>query len=73
MIRSSEAILSVPVPDDDYTALVNVMAVLYEIRERSQTADEMFEPLWKIIELLQAYDVEFSEETHIALQVCIPS
>lgn len=70
MIHESDAVLAVPVPEGDYDTLVRVMAVLYEIRERADTTDDMFEPLWQTIELLKICDVEFPEETHIALQVC---
>lgn len=68
-IIESDAILTIPVPEDDYDALVGVMGILKKIRDRQYETDEMFKPLWDTIDLLKHYDVEFTEETHIALQV----
>lgn len=59
-----------PVANGDYDALVRVMHVLYDIRERTNEIDDMFEPLWHTIDLLKTCDVEMPESAHIALQVC---
>lgn len=69
-IIESDAVLSVPVQDDDYEALIKVMAILKKIRDRQFETDEMFTPLWETIELLKTYEVEFTEETYLQLQVC---
>lgn len=55
--------------EDDYDTLVKVMAVLKQIRDRQAETDEIFTPLWETIELLKTYEVEFTEETYLALQV----
>ncbi|KAK6632535.1 hypothetical protein RUM43_013303 [Polyplax serrata] len=67
-IIESDAVLSVPVQDDDYEALIKVMAILKKIRDRQFETDEMFTPLWETIELLKTYEVEFTEETYLQLQ-----
>lgn len=61
----------ISVEEDNYDALVKVMAVLKKIRDRQNETDDMFKPLWDTIELLKEYDMDFTEETVIALQVII--
>ena len=68
-IIESDGVLLLPVEEGDYDALVRVMAVLKKIRDRQFETDEMFKPLRETIELLKTYEVEFSEETYIQLQV----
>ena len=57
------------VQEGDYEGLLRVMGFLYHVRERQVTTDEMFEPIKEIINMLKIYDVEFSEETYLKLQV----
>lgn len=68
-ITESEAVLLVTVEEDDYDTLIEVMAVLKRIRDRQYETDEMFTPLWETIELLKTYEVDFTEETYLQLQV----
>jgi dynein heavy chain len=58
-----------PVREGDYEGLLQVMGFLYHVRERQVTTNEMFEPIREIMDMLKAYDVEFSEETCLKLQV----
>jgi dynein heavy chain len=57
------------VHEGDYEGLLHVMGFLYHVRERQVTTDEMFEPIRETMDMLKAYDVEFSEETYLKLQV----
>ena len=68
-IIETEKTLLTPVEEGDYAGLLKVMGYLYQVRERTLKTDEMFEPLKGIMEMLKAYDVEFSEETYLQLQV----
>lgn len=68
-IVESDGILGLQVKEDDYNALVRVMGILKRIRDRMLETDEMFKPLWETIELLKTYEVEFTEDTYIQLQV----
>ena len=45
------------------------MGHLLNVRDRTATTDEMFEPLKQNIDLLKSYDHEMSEEVHQQLQV----
>jgi dynein heavy chain len=58
-----------PVQEGDYEGLLQVMGFLYHVRERQVTTDEMFEPVREKMDLLKGYDVEFSEETYLKLEV----
>lgn len=68
IIEADKALLT-PVEEGDYAGLLHVMGYLYQVRERSLKVQEMFEPLKEIMDMLQEYNVEFSEETHLQLQV----
>jgi dynein heavy chain len=57
------------VQEGDYEGLLQVMGFLYHVRERQVTTDEMFDPIKETMDMLKAYDVEFSEETYLKLQV----
>jgi dynein heavy chain len=57
------------VQEGDYLGLLQVMGFLYHVRERQVTTDEMFDPIKETMDMLKAYDVEFSEETYLKLQV----
>ncbi|PSN32950.1 Dynein beta chain [Blattella germanica] len=67
IIEADKALLT-PVEEGDYQGLLKVMGYLYKVRERTLKTDEMFEPLKEIMDMLKAYDVEFSEETYLQLQ-----
>jgi dynein heavy chain len=45
------------------------MGFLYHVRERQVATDEMFELVKEIMDMLKAYDFEFSEETYLKLEV----
>ncbi|PSN39336.1 Dynein beta chain [Blattella germanica] len=68
IIEADKALLT-PVEEGDYQGLLKVMGYLYKVRERTLKTDEMFEPLKEIMDMLKAYDVEFSEETYLQLQM----
>jgi dynein heavy chain len=68
-ITEADKGLLTPVQEGDYEGLLRVMGFLYHVRERQVTTDEMFEPIKEIINMLKIYDVEFSEETYLKLQV----
>lgn len=67
-IKVTTAGLGVDVEDGDYEGLVECMGNLLNVRGRSSTTDEMFEPLKQTIDLLKIYDHEMSEEVHQQLQ-----
>lgn len=58
-----------PVQEGDYRGLLRVMGFLYHVRERQVTTDEMFELVKEIMDMVKAYDVEFSEEIYLKLEV----
>jgi len=68
-ITEADRGLLTPVQEGDYEGLLRVMGFLYHVRERQVTTDVMFEPIKEIINMLKIYDVEFSEETYLKLQV----
>ena len=68
IIEADKSLLT-PVQEGDYAGLLKVMGYLYQVRERTLKTDEMFEPLKGIMDMLKAYDVEFSEETYLQFQV----
>jgi hypothetical protein len=68
-ITEADKGLLTPVQEGDYEGLICVMGFLYHVRERQVTTNEMFEPIKEIINMLKIYDVEFSEETYLKLQV----
>lgn len=59
-----------PVPEGDYEALVSVMGYLMNVKDRTATTDDMFQPLTETIELLKFYDMDIPEEVNVLLQVC---
>lgn len=59
------------VPEGDYEALVAIMGYLMNVKERSLTTDDMFQPLTETIELLKFYDMDIPEEVNVLLQVFI--
>lgn len=67
-IRSADEGLQQSVVEGDYTALVNVMGYLLNVKERQATTDEMFGPLRETIELLKFYDQDIPEEVNVWLQ-----
>lgn len=60
--------MSVTITEDDYSALLNIMGYLFKVKERMMATDAMFGPLRGIMDLLQTYGVEFSEEVYVKLQ-----
>ena len=68
-ITEADKGLLTSVQEGDYEGLLRVMGFLYHVRERQVTTDVMFEPIKEIINMLKIYDVEFSEETYLKLQV----
>ncbi|CAH0405196.1 unnamed protein product [Chilo suppressalis] len=67
-IRKADEGLMQPVPEGDYGALINVMGYLMNVKERTLTTDEMFQPLTETIELLKFYDMDIPEEVNVLLQ-----
>lgn len=59
-----------PVPEGNYEALVSVMGYLMNVKDRTATTDDMFQPLTETIELLKFYDMDIPEEVNVLLQVC---
>lgn len=59
------------VPEGDYEALVAIMGYLMNVKERSLTTDDMFQPLTDTIELLKFYDMDIPEEVNVLLQVTL--
>lgn len=68
-IKTTDAGLTKPVEEGDYSGLVDCMGYLFAVKDRQATTDEMFEPLKQTIELLKTYDQELPEEVHLQLQV----
>lgn len=60
-----------PVPEGDYDALVTVMGYLMNVKDRTATTDDMFQPLTETIELLKFYDMDIPEEVNVLLQVSV--
>ena len=54
--------------DADYDTLVSAMGVLFDIKNRTDETDNMFEPLHDTISLLSKYNVEVPDEIHTLLQ-----
>ncbi|CAG9581720.1 unnamed protein product [Danaus chrysippus] len=67
-IRKADEGLLQPVPEGDYEALVSVMGYLMNVKDRTLTTDDMFQPLTETIELLKFYDMDIPEEVNVLLQ-----
>lgn len=67
-IRQADEGLLQQVVEGDYARLVSVMAYLMNVKERTPTTDEMFEPMQETIDLLKYYDMDIPEEVHVLLQ-----
>ncbi|VVC95211.1 unnamed protein product, partial [Leptidea sinapis] len=67
-IREADEGLLQPVPEGDYEALVTVMGYLMNVKDRTLTTDDMFQPLTETIELLKFYDMDIPEEVNVLLQ-----
>lgn len=68
-IIEAEKGLMQPLDEGEYSNLVKIMSYLVNVRDRAIDTEFMFEPLQEIVELLQSYDIEFSEETYRLMQV----
>ena len=68
-IEAADKGLTQDVSKGDYNTLVEVMAMLGEVKERQEKTDEMFEPMKQTIELLRQYGQEMPDEVHQQLQV----
>lgn len=53
--------MKAPVTKDDLLMIIKIMSVLKDIKDREIFTDNMFEPLKNIVELLKAYEEEFSD------------
>ncbi|XP_045472902.1 dynein beta chain, ciliary-like isoform X2 [Harmonia axyridis] len=62
------AAMSITITEEDYSGLLTIMGYLFKVKERMLATDAMFGPLKDIMELLQTYGVEFSEEVYVKLQ-----
>lgn len=67
-IRKADEGLLQTVVEGDYNGLVNIMAYLMHVKERTMTTDEMFEPMQETIDLLKYYDMDIPEEVNVLLQ-----
>lgn len=67
-IRKADEGLLQTVKEGDYDTLVNIMAFLMQVKERTLTTDEMFEPMQETIDLLKFYDMDIPEEVNVLLQ-----
>lgn len=65
--KADEGLLQI-VKEGDYDGLVNIMAYLLHVKERTATTDEMFKPMKETIELLKYYDMDIPEEVNVYLQ-----
>jgi len=68
-IKEVDTELAKPLEDGGYDALVNVIGILYRMKDRQAATDEMFEPLKQAIELLKIYNQELPDEVYQHLQV----
>jgi len=68
-IKEVDTELAKPLVEGDYDALVNVIGILYRMKDRQAATDEMFEPLKQAIELLKIYNQELPDEVYQHLQV----
>ncbi|XP_025202252.1 dynein beta chain, ciliary-like, partial [Melanaphis sacchari] len=57
-----------PLEEGDYEGLVKIMGHLFNVRERQEEYDSMFEPIGEILHLLKVYDVEMPEDVYILKQ-----
>ena len=57
--------------ENDYTGLVNVMALIIAVRDRQAETDVMFEPLKQTIDMLKTCGVDMSEKVYNQLEVTI--
>ncbi|XP_074102149.1 dynein beta chain, ciliary [Cotesia typhae] len=53
-----------PILEEDYEGLLKTMYYLKEVRDKQYKIDGMFDPIKETINLLEQYQVEFSEQTH---------
>ncbi|KAK9886614.1 hypothetical protein WA026_017536 [Henosepilachna vigintioctopunctata] len=67
-IKEAIGAMTASIAEDDYAGLLHIMGYLFKVKERMAATDEMFAPLKGIMELLQSYGVEFSEEVYVQLQ-----
>jgi len=68
-IKEVDTELAKPLEEGDYDALVNIIRILWRIKDRQAATDEMFEPLKQAIELLKIYNQDLPDEVHTHLQV----
>lgn len=67
-IRKADEGLLQTVKEGDYDALVGIMAILMQVKERALKTDEMFEPMQETIQLLKYFDMDIPEEVNVLLQ-----
>lgn len=67
-IRKADEGLLQQVVEGDYDGLVNIMAYLMNVKDRTVSTDEMFEPMQETIDLLKYYDQDIPEEVNVLLQ-----
>ena len=67
-IKTADGGLSNQPQEGDLDALVSTMGVLMNVRDRQQSADDLFEPLRQTVDLLKTYDQDVSEDVAKLLQ-----
>ncbi len=67
-VREKDKVLVNEVKEGDYDQLVAMMGHLGQIREKTATYDNMFEPIKKKIELLKTYGQEVPDDVYDKLQ-----
>ena len=68
-VREKDKYLVREVAEGDYKSLVDMMGHLGGVREKTNTYDNMFDPLKKKIELLKSYGQEVPDDVYEKLQV----
>ncbi|KAJ3364693.1 hypothetical protein GGF32_001332 [Allomyces javanicus] len=62
-IRSTKDGLGNKIAEGDYDALVHAMNLLHAVKQRTQTTDNMFEPMRKTVNLLKQFGVELPDDS----------
>lgn len=70
-IREKDKSLVKEVKEGEFESLVSMMGHLGTVREKTNTYDNMFDPVKKKIELLKSYNQEVPDDVFERLQVII--
>ncbi|KAI9189963.1 hypothetical protein H9P43_001396 [Blastocladiella emersonii ATCC 22665] len=62
-IKSTQDGLGIKIVEGDYESLVHAMNLLHAVKQRTQTTDNMFDPMRKTVNMLKQFGVELPDES----------